>query len=264
MTSHDSSAHPNLQVSDVGHVRILRIDREAKLGALSTSLVTALAGEFSVLASSTEIRSVILTGTGRGFIAGADIEEYAGATAAEFERYQRFSRATFESLASLPQVTIAAVNGYALGGGFELALCCDFILAAERAKFGLPEVKLGLTPGGGGIDRLVEAAGSRWAKEIIMSGRIVEPAEAFDRGVVSAIVAERDLLDRAVAWATDFAAKAPLAVREVKAMMNVDRDRCAALAERDVAALGRMFDSDDGREGIRAFSEKREADFRGH
>ena len=262
MNTEASRVHPNLVVDDLGFVRVLRIDREDKLGALSTNLVAALGIEFDKLANSNSIRSAILTGTGRGFIAGADIEEYAHATPAEFEHYQRFSREVFETLADLPQVTIAAVNGYAFGGGFELALCCDLIIASGRARFGLPEVKLGLIPGGGGLMRLAEAAGSRWAKEVIMSGRTVSPEEALERGIASEVIEEEHLLDRAISRAREFSANAPLAVGEVKALMQTSEKTRHAAAERDVHALVRLFASADGREGIEAFMEKRKAVFR--
>ncbi|MDP3209826.1 MAG: enoyl-CoA hydratase/isomerase family protein, partial [Rhodoglobus sp.] len=176
-----------LHVETVEFTRVLRIDRPEKLGALSTELITALGEQFALLARDRAIRSVVLTGTGRGFIAGADIEEYATASREEFVEYTQFSRRVFESLADLPQVTIAAVNGYAFGGGFELALCCDVILAAESAKFGLPEVKLGLVPGGGGLLRLADAAGTRWAKEVILSGRTVSSSEAHGRGILTEV-----------------------------------------------------------------------------
>ena len=247
----------SLVVSDEGRVRTLRIDREDKLGALSTGIVTALGDEFAALDGSRNIRVVIITGTGRGFIAGADIEEYSNATPEVFEEYQRFSRDVFESLAELPQATIAAVNGYAFGGGFEIALACDFILASPNARFGLPEITLGLVPGGGGIGRLADATSPRFAKELMMTGRPVAPPEALAHGILSEVTGDDDLLDRANALAAKLALRAPLAIRELKALM-----RDGGLT-REREALTRLFASADGSEGIAAFIEKRQAEFRG-
>lgn len=257
----DSYPHPNLAITDLGEVRVLRIDREEALGALSTELVHALDDVLAELEQTREVRCVVLTGTGRGFIAGADIKEYATASSEVFEEYQRFSRSVFERLATLPQVTFAAVNGYAFGGGFELAMCCDFLLASETARFALPEVKLGLIPGGGGILRLAEAGGTRWAKETIMSGRTIYPEEAMERGLVSRVVPAGELVDAAIEWARETAARAPGAVRAIKALMANDERHTAAASAAERVALVRLFASKDGREGIRAFVDKREPAF---
>lgn len=254
---HDRRPHPNLVITDLGAVQVIRIDREEALGALSTGIVHAIDDVLSGLEQQRAVRCVVLTGTGRGFIAGADIKEYASASSEVFDEYQRFSRSVFERLATLPQVTIAAVNGYAFGGGFELAMACDFIVASESARFALPEVKLGLVPGGGGILRLADAGGTRWAKDVIISGRTVHPAEALERGVVSTVVPAGDLLDTAIAWARDVATRAPGAVRAITSLMAGDERRTAAASAAERSALVSLFASRDGREGIRAFVEKR-------
>ncbi|MER6899712.1 enoyl-CoA hydratase/isomerase family protein, partial [Amycolatopsis sp. NPDC000740] len=184
-----TDVHPNLIVRDEGAVRILRIEREDKLGAFSGSLIAALGNEIAALRDAPAVRAVILTGTGKGFVAGADIGEYGTSSRAEFEAYQRRSRVVFDALSALPQPTVAAVNGYAFGGGFEIALCCDVILCAETARFGLPEIKLGLIPGGGGPQRLARQVGPRWTKELVLTGRTVYPDEALARGVVAKVVA---------------------------------------------------------------------------
>ncbi|WP_209326236.1 enoyl-CoA hydratase/isomerase family protein [Brevibacterium renqingii] len=257
-----TAVHPNLKVRDIGHVRILQIDREDKLGAFSSSLVSAIGREISRIRQTTSIRVVILTGTGRGFVAGADIEEYATASIEEFAEYQRRSRAVFDDLARLPQVTIAAVNGYAFGGGFEIALCCDFIFAAHTAKFGLPEIKLGLIPGGGGPQRLVREVGARWTKELVMTGRTVTANEANARGIVTQVV-EREELDAVVIeFASTLAARPRDALREAKHVIDSGRSQDLETAlTADQLALARLFGSEDGIEGIRAFVEKRSAEF---
>ncbi|CAN5567085.1 short-chain-enoyl-CoA hydratase [soil metagenome] len=257
----DTYPHPNLAITDLGAVQVLRVDREEALGALSTELVHAIDAVLADLETRRDVRCVVLTGTGRGFIAGADIKEYATASSEVFDEYQRFSRSVFERLATLPQVTIAAVNGYAFGGGFELAMACDFIVASESARFALPEVKLGLVPGGGGILRLADAGGTRWAKDVIISGRTVYPEEALERDVVSRVVPAGELLDVAIAWARDVATRAPGAVRAIKSLMADDERQTAAAAAAERSALVSLFGSRDGREGIRAFVEKREAEF---
>ncbi|MEV0265467.1 enoyl-CoA hydratase-related protein [Streptomyces sp. NPDC050617] len=261
--------HRNLAVQDHavdggGVVRVLRIDREEKLGALSGELVAALGEQIVRVRQDREVRSVVLTGTGRGFIAGADVGEYSGVGADAFLEYQRMSRQVFDALERLPQPSIAAVNGYAFGGGFEVALCCDFIVASARARFALPEVTLGLIPGGGGTQRLARAAGTRFTKELVMTGRRVRPDEALQRGLVTEVAEPEALMERALAFAVLLATQAPLAVREAKRVIDggVAQGLDAALSA-EQAALGQLFESADGQEGISAFLDKRTPRFTG-
>ncbi|MFB9928629.1 enoyl-CoA hydratase/isomerase family protein [Amycolatopsis halotolerans] len=253
-----TDVHPNLVVRDEGAVRILRIEREDKLGAFSGSLITALGNEIAALRNADAVRAVILTGTGRGFVAGADIGEYGTSSRAEFEAYQRRSRVVFDALSALPQPTVAAVNGYAFGGGFEIALCCDVILCAETARFGLPEIKLGLIPGGGGPQRLARQVGPRWTKELVLTGRTVYPDEALARGVVAKVVAPDRLPAEALELATTLALLPAKAARAAKRRIDegVEQDLETALTD-DQAALGRLFDTPDAKEGIDAFIQKR-------
>ncbi|MEV0277840.1 enoyl-CoA hydratase/isomerase family protein [Streptomyces sp. NPDC050610] len=261
--------HPHLAVQDhavdgSGVVRVLRIDREEKLGALSGALVAALGEQIVRVRQDREVRAVVLTGTGRGFIAGADVGEYSGVGADAFLEYQRTSRQVFDSLERLPQPSVAAVNGYAFGGGFEVALCCDFILASTRARFALPEVTLGLIPGGGGTQRLARAAGTRFTKELVMTGRSVRPDEAVRQGLVTEVAEPEALMERALAFAVLLATKAPLAVREAKRVIDggVAQGLDAALSA-EQAALGGLFGTADGQEGISAFLDKRTPRFTG-
>ncbi|WP_051898795.1 enoyl-CoA hydratase/isomerase family protein [Sciscionella sediminilitoris] len=253
--------HPNLVLSRYGRITVLRIEREEALGALSRSMVTAL-GECFREVRAEETAVFVLTGTGRGFIAGADIGEYREASAAEFDAYQRLSRSVFEELESLPQPTIAAVNGYAFGGGFELALCCDFLVAGERARFGLPEVKLGLLPGGGGTQRLARAVGTRLTKELVMTGRTMRPDEAERHGLLTRRTDTP--LDTALELAGELASGAPLAVREAKRLIEdgVQQSLGAALTT-EQRVLGTLFATEDAKEGIAAFAEKRTPRFSG-
>jgi len=253
----------NVVVEDAGGVRIVRIDREEKLGALSTGIVGALGEVFASTRQDDDIRALILCGTGRGFIAGADIDEYADATAAEFMEYQYRSRQVFDALEALPQPTIAAVNGYAFGGGFEVALCCDFIVAGPWASFALPEVRLGLTPGGGGTVRLARAIGRQRAKELIMTGRVVKTAEAVEAGIALR-ADDSDVMITARRLAEELAARAPLAVRAAKqAIDGQQHQEAAAALTSEQRSLGALFATQDAQEGIRAFIEKREPRFIG-
>lgn len=246
------------------HIALLRIDREPALGALSRGMVRALGEYLERLAADESVRVLIMTGTGKGFIAGADIGEYHQVSQADFDSYQRLSRQVFGLLESLPQLTIAAVNGYALGGGFEVALCCDIVLAADRAKFGLPEVKLGLLPGGGGTQRLTRAAGIRFATEVVVTGRFVNAEELLQRGIVSRIHPVVELIDKAVSLAEDVAANSPLAVAAAKRLIRSAAEtplEDGLTAEQQV--LSRLFSTADAQEGISAFLEKRQPRFVG-
>lgn len=256
--------HEHLVEERRGPVAWLRIDREEALGALSRSLVTRLGTYFDELHTDDEIRVLVLSGTGKGFVAGADIAEYDAVSQAAFDDYQRLSRRVFTALEQLPQFTIAAVNGYALGGGFEVALCCDMILASERAKFGLPEVKLGLLPGGGGTQRLARAAGIHFAKEAVVTGAFYGAQEMYERRVVSRVCAPADLTEAARATAETIAGNAPLAVRAAKRLIDQ-----GAQAPLDIGltleqqTLSGLYATRDGAEGIAAFLQKRDAPFTG-
>jgi enoyl-CoA hydratase/carnithine racemase len=245
-------------------VTVLRIDREEALGALSRQLLEHLEAYLASLSGDEAVRALVITGTGRGFIAGADIGDYSGVTHAAFEDYQRLSRRVFTALETMPQITVAAVNGYALGGGFELALCCDVIVASERAKFGLPEIKLGLLPGGGGTQRLARVTNVRFTLEAVLTGRFYSAAELRDRGVINTVVPAGELLAHAREVAQTIADQAPLAVRAAKRLirdgvqMPVD---VGLTVEQQV--LSRLFASADGAEGIAAFLDKRPPHFTG-
>ncbi|MBF8191052.1 enoyl-CoA hydratase/isomerase family protein [Nonomuraea sp. K274] len=254
--------HRHLVETREGAVAVLRVDREEALGALSKSMVGALGEYLRELRGRTDVRVLVLTGTGRGFIAGADIGEYHNVDLAAFDAYQRLSRSVFEELEQLPQPVIAAVNGYALGGGFEVALCCDLIIASERARFGLPEVKLGLLPGGGGTQRLSRAIGTRATKELVMTGRTMKAEEADRLRLLCRVVPADDLLPTALELAQELAARAPLAVREAKRLIDdgIQQSLGAALTT-EQSVLSRLFGTADAAEGIDAFIAKREPRF---
>ena len=256
--------HPNLVLTRKGPVHELRIDREAALGALNFEIMAAFGAYVGELASDESCRALIITGTGKGFVAGADINGYHGATQAEFDSFQRRSRETFDVVAALPQVTICAVNGFALGGGFELAMCCDFILVAERAKMGIPEIKLGLLPGGGGTQRLPKLVGKMRAKEMLLSGRIITAQEAVDYGAALEVLSAENLMPRAREMAKLFTSQAPVALREGKIVIDdgVEMPLPAGLTF-EQRVLGALYGTDDAKEGIAAFIEKRDPVFTG-
>ncbi|MFC6885235.1 MULTISPECIES: enoyl-CoA hydratase/isomerase family protein [Actinomadura] len=257
--------HENLvETRHDGGVAVLRIDRESALGALSRGMVEALGAYLARLRADDGVRVLVLTGTGRGFIAGADVNEYSGVTRTAFDDYQRLSRGVFDALAALPQPTVAAVNGYALGGGFEVALCCDLVVASTAARFGLPEISLGLVPGGGGTVRLARAVGARVTKELILTGRRIRPDEARALGLLAAVTEPDDLLPRALDLAGTIARQAPLAAREGKRLVDDGLETgLAAALTREQQALSWLSTTEDAREGVAAFLEKREPVFRG-
>lgn len=257
--------HPNLVLTRNGPVETLRIDREEALGALNFEIMEAL-GDYvtGLYARKEEVRVLILTGTGRGFVAGADISGYHGAKQTVFDNFQRRSRLTFDAIANLPQVTICAVNGYALGGGFELALCCDFIFMNEKTKLGLPEINLGLLPGGGGTQRLPRLVGPMRAKEILMTGKMITASEAVEIGAALESCSPDELMPRVNSFAQDLAAKAPVALLEAKRVVDDGLDSAlSAGLTMEQRVLGALFATQDGKEGIAAFMEKRDPSFKG-
>jgi len=256
--------HPNLAEDRRDQIAVLRVDREDRLGALSREMVGALRRYAEELADDPEVRVLVLTGTGRGFIAGADINEYEGVDQAAFDAYQRLSRQTFDAIEKLPVPTIAAVNGYAFGGGFELTLCCDLIVASTSARFALPEVSLGLLPGGGGSQRLTRAIGKRATKEMVMTGRRISSEDAQNFGLITRLVSPEGLMDSALELADELASKAPLALREAKRLIDdgVEAPLPAALTL-EQRVLSTLFATEDAHEGIRSFLEKRAPRFVG-
>lgn len=257
--------HPNLALERHGAVEVVRVDREEALGALNFEIMEALGGYVTGLYDRRdEVRVVIFTGTGRGFVAGADIAGYHGCGQMVFDGFQRRSRQTFDAIASLPQVTIGAINGYALGGGMELALCCDFNFINDKTKIGLPEIKLGLLPGGGGTQRLPRLVGPMRAKEILMTGRMIPAEEAVALGIALEACAPDALMPRAMEFAEQLAEMAPVALLEAKRVVDDGLDAAlSAGLTMEQRVLGALFATEDGKEGIAAFMEKRDPVFKG-
>jgi enoyl-CoA hydratase len=248
-----------------GPALVLTFNRPAKLNAISSAMLAQLDRRLGEAETDPEVRAVVLTGAGpRAFVAGADIAEYAAGDHPAFVAYQAESRRLFSWLDAFPKPVIGAVNGYALGGGFELALCCDLLVASDNARFGLPEGLLGLSPGGGGTQRLTRAAGPFVAADVLLAGRRLSAEDAARLGLVAEVVEPGRLLDAALERAERVARVAPLAVQ---AMLGLVRTAMEAPLEEGLAAeqavLAGLHQTDDAAEGIAAFLEKREPRFTG-
>lgn len=244
---------------------ILTFNRPEKLNALSTSMLEELERTLNAVRDDGSCRIVVLTGAGdRAFVAGADIGEYAEQTDEAFDEYQRLCRRIFGSIDAFPKPVIGAINGYALGGGFEIALCCDVLIASTKARFGLPEGRLGLSPGGGGTQRLTRAVGAYVAADVLLAARRLTAEEALRTGLVSDIVEPDALIEAALAKAAAIAQVAPLAAGEMLGLVGTALEsplQDGLTLEQE--ALLRLRRTADAAEGIRAFVEKREARFRG-
>jgi enoyl-CoA hydratase/carnithine racemase len=240
-------------------VATVMLDRPEARNAISSALATELAEVFEPLSTNREVRAVVLTGAGdRAFCAGADLRERGGFDDHGWFVQREIFRRGFGSVRRCPLPTVAAVFGYALGGGFELALCCDLVVAAEDAVMGLPEVQLGLVPAGGGTQLLVRRVGPAVAKDLVLTGRRVEAAEAARLGLVDRVVPRAELQDAARGLARQIAGNAPTAVRLAKWAIDLGGDlaREAGLEVED-EAWRRAVLSADRREGIAAWNERR-------
>jgi len=258
-------AGAGLRISVDDRVAVVTIDRPDVLNALNTGLLEELLATLTDLGGDPGIAVIILTGEGdRSFIAGADIKEMAGKTPLEARAYSELGQEIAHMLEVMRKPTIAAVNGYALGGGCELALACDIRLCSENAQFGQPEINLGIIPGWGGTQRLARATNIGYAKELILSGRMVDSDEAFERGLVQHVYPLEELMPRTMELAQQMATKSPVALYYAKESTNraLHGDIGGNLVhEADLYSL--MFSTDDAKEGLRAFVEKRKPTFVG-
>ena len=253
--SAQSSVVVHLDVQANG-VAVVRIDRPEAKNALNAQVRQQLAEHFWALAGRHDVRVIVLTGGEQFFVAGADIKEFASAT--PIQMYRRHTELLWEAISRCPKPVIAAVNGFALGGGCELAMHCDMIVAGESARFAQPEVKLGLMPGAGGTQRLVRAVGKFQAMRIALTGCMVKAPEALAMGMISECVSDEQTIPRALELAAQIAALPPLAVQQIKEVMLAGADlplESALVLERKAFQL--LFDSADQKEGAAAFFEKR-------
>ncbi|MDQ7992008.1 MAG: enoyl-CoA hydratase-related protein [Propionicimonas sp.] len=240
-----------------GHVATITITREQALNALSTEVLTELSAAFD-RATAERARCLVITGAGRAFVAGADVAAMAPMSRAEARAFSELGNGVFRKLEVLPIPSIAAVNGFALGGGCELALACDIRLASENAVFAQPEVGLGITPGFGGSQRLPRVVGQGIARELLYTGARVDATRALAIGLVNAVHPADDLLAAAAELAGRIAAQGPIAVRATKTAITLgihaDLDTAIAI---EAGQFASCFETADQREGMGAFVEKR-------
>ncbi|HET9324780.1 MAG TPA: enoyl-CoA hydratase-related protein [Gaiellaceae bacterium] len=244
---------------------VVTVDRPDAMNALDVETLTALRDRLVDLASDVDTRVVVLTGAGeRAFVAGADIKYMSGLDVEEAKAWAALGHEAARLLETMRQPTIAAINGFALGGGCELALACDLRYASSKAKLGQPEINLGIIPGWGGTQRLARATTLGFAKELILTGRTVDAEEALARGLVNGVYEPEDLLPRVLEVAIGLATKSPLALEAAKEAVNraLAGDHAENL-ERESERFGDLFASEDAREGLTAFAEKREPRFTG-
>jgi enoyl-CoA hydratase len=244
-------------------VAVLTVDRQDALNALDVATLTKLRDALQEVAAVDDVRAVVLTGAGeKAFVAGADIKYMSGLDVEQAKAWGALGHEAGRLLETMPKPTIAAVNGFALGGGCELALACDLRYASSGAKLGQPEVNLGIIPGWGGTQRLARVCGLGIAKELIFTGRTVDADEALRIGLVNGV--HDPVLDKALEVAALLASKSPVALRLMKALANraLGGDHEANL-EAEAEMFGELFSSDDAKEGMTAFVEKREPVFRG-
>jgi enoyl-CoA hydratase/carnithine racemase len=243
-------------------VAIVRITRPEVLNALNLATRKGLAATFAELQDDPEVRCIVLTGDEKAFAAGADLKEMVDADAVEI--MQRRTERYWQAIARTPQPVIAAVQGYALGGGLELAMICDIIVAGENAQLGQPEVRVGIMPGAGGTQRLTRAVGKFHAMRLCLTGRPISGREAYEIGLVSLVVPDDEVMATALKLASDIARLPPLAVTSIKEAIlqgeNASLDAGLALERK---AFQLLFASEDRREGMNAFIEKRKPQFKG-
>lgn len=247
-----------------GEVAVLTIDRQDKMNALNAQVQEEITEALTSLRKEGH-RALVVTGAGdRAFVAGADLAAMRAMSVLEVKAFGEIGKKMMEVLESTPVPTIAAINGFALGGGSEIALACDIRIAAENASFGFPEVTVGIMPGAGGTQRLPRVVGTALARELIFTGRRVSAQEAKEIGLVNKVVGRGEALTAAKEMGREIAANAPVAVRNAKAALNValSADPASGIEyEADQFAI--LFATEDTREGMNAFSERRKPQFKG-
>ena len=256
-------AYEHILVETQGRVGLIRLNRPAALNALCDALVREIGEQLMAFDTDKGIGCIVITGSERAFAAGADIKEMRGRTNPD-AMVEDFIGAGWESVLRVKKPVIAAVAGFALGGGCELAMMCDFIIAADTAKFGQPEINLGVIPGAGGTQRLTRAVGKSKAMDMVLTARMMDAAEAERAGLVSRVVAPDALLDEARAAAAKIASQSPLAVMMNKEMVNVALETTLTEGVRFERRLFHsLFAFEDQKEGMAAFVEKRKPVFTG-
>lgn len=246
-------------------IYLITVNRPDKMNALNKTVIRELGEAIDHVYTKPEIRAAIITGSGaKAFVAGADISEFTSLNAAGGEALAKLGQdLVFSRIENCPKPFVAAVNGFALGGGCELALACHFRTASEQAKFGQPEVNLGLIPGYGGTQRLTQLVGKGRAMELMMTGNMIGAMEAKDMGLVNHVTTAEELLPKTISIIQTIISKAPLAVAEIIKLVNIGAVGDPSGLEQEIYSFGQLFDTADAKEGASAFLEKRKAVFTG-
>ena len=257
-------SYQTLLTSIENGIYIITINRPDKLNALNKMVMDELNAAMDEVYSNPEIRSAIITGAGtKSFVAGADISEFVGLSKEQGMTLAKKGQDTFLKIEKSPKPIVAAVNGFALGGGCELAMSCHFRIAAENAKFGQPEVNLGLVPGYGGTQRLTQLIGKGRSIELLISANMIDASTALQYGLVNYVVPQEELLNKAKSILAIINSKAPLAVASCIKAANAVFDESQNGFETEIKEFGKCFATEDMKEGITAFLEKRKANFTG-
>lgn len=253
-----------IKVETQGHLAVVTVSREKALNALSSEVIAELTQAAKTLEGDAAVRVVVVTGAGKAFVAGADISEMQELPPAKAQAFAEQGARLGETIEQSSKVWVAAVNGFALGGGCELALSCDFIYASDKARFGQPEVKLGVIPGFGGTQRLARRVGVAKAKELCFTGDMIDAAEALRIGLADSVVPAEELMAKVTALASRIAANGPLAVAAAKRVIHQGQSMTLeASLQLEQRAFGELFATTDQREGMAAFLGKRAAQFTG-
>jgi enoyl-CoA hydratase len=258
-------AYENILYETGNGVATVTINRPKVMNALNPQVLAELKDAFTAVAQDDNIRCAVLTGAGdKAFVAGADIAAMAKMSALEGRAFARQGQKVLFMIEKLDKPVIAAVNGFALGGGCEIAMACDFIYASDKAKFGQPEINLGVVPGFGGTQRLSRLAGKAWAKELCLTGAIINAAEAAAIGLVTRVFAPEELMPAVKKTAQGIAEKGRVALRAIKTLINDGYDLPLERAiPMEAEAFATCFSSPDQKEGMTAFLEKRKPQFTG-
>ncbi len=256
-----NTRNEHIKIEKKKEIGIITLNRPETLNIVDTGMIQELGNSLARMEIDEEIRAVIITGN-KNFCAGANIKELKEKHPSEAEDFSRLGHKVLRLVENMKKPVIAAINGYALGAGCELALACDIRIAGESAKFGQPEVNLGLIPGFGGTQRLTRLVGAGKSKEMILTGRIIDAKEACSIGLVNKVTGDDELMGKAEEMALVIAEKSPIAVKMAKSLINKNQEIDRGL-EMEIVSFSECFASEDHIEGINAFLEKRKPGFKG-
>ncbi len=259
-----NASEPEVLFSIEGHVAQITINRPGVLNAMSENTLTMLEEIVDRVGEDDDIRAVVFTGAGdKAFVAGADISELKDLDSESGRKFSERGQKLYRKIELLPKATIAAVNGFALGGGCELAMSCDIRVAAENARFGQPEINLGIIPGYGGTQRFTRLVGYGKAAELIMTGNMIDASKAAKLGLVERLVPEGSALKEATDLARQIAGKSAVAIAAIKRAMDASQGDHSLGYETEACEFGKIMETEDKAEGIEAFLEKRPAEWKG-